>query len=982
MERTTGTPRMRPSRQAAILVVAAGLWATMSSAPAAEGKAEAFKPPAGYHLVAKDNCGTRGQKHVVVGTFWEFPPAQIPGPPAIRRVVFHGKACVLRFLKPNPAAAYKVDVTYCNQAGARRVQRLEVNGREVHGNLTVPEGRPGRYVFDVPRAAYADGKQLEFRFINAFGANAVVAYVRIWSTDRKALGAPPASQRAAFAGRPAAAPIEPLWQADGAVEEDWSRQDRLRGRPTFSGWKDAAGEVRGRVLPCIRQQLQRGRRILADLRRLGARDIEPQARALEAAARKCAGLEAAGAVDPAAWKEAYLAARWAVRRLAFKNPLLNCDGLLFVRRHHPHTMHQCARRLGSFTYPGGGICVLDEIRPDGTGRVRRLTEGRFPEGVFGRPDLSFDGRRIVFGYAPRRDDGAAGRRQYGGISQHTAPLYAEHKVGPCHEFQVWQMHLDANELPARRLTDGPAENADPLYLPGGRIAFMSHRAGGLVQCGDWALAYCLFTMNADGADPRRITLSKDGEWDPSLLDDGTILFTRWEYMTRFWVPTQMLWNVRPDGTNPRVVYGSDLSRHYPYPLNYASARQIPGTSKVVCIGSAHHNTGAGPVCIVDLNLGREIPAGLERLTPVRYVETNDRKPHNGWYDCPYPLGDPARPELSGRYFLVSYSFAHHETDTTGYGIYLLDVYGGKELIYRDESLSALFPMPIRRRPCPGQVAEIPRERRAGHGEFLVLNVDEGLPASLRGRARYLRVVEAHERHIHTKPYDIQVGPDSGFETKTVLGTVPVEADGSAYFRVPADTGVFFAVLDANHQALHVMRMTTNVRPGERTSCIGCHEPMSRAPANRLPLAARRAPSTITPPPWGTRPMSFPKLVQPILDKHCIRCHDPAKPRKGGKSPFDLTASRTRPFMSVPMEMSYHHLRRYVANAGIGRYYTPPGSWGSGISRLTAHLAKGHNKVKLDPAEWRLLCAWIDCNAPYLDDYRVVAADPALRLPRK
>ncbi len=918
------------------------VWSVLCSAAVGEE----FRPPAGYHLVAEDNCGEEGSMpHVVRGKEYVYPTSHVKKPFHYRTIVFDNQHCLLRYLKPNPKAAYKVDVVYVTQKGARRVQRLEANGHVVHAAMDLPYAVPKRYLFDIPKAACADGKRLELKFINVSGANAVVCYVRVWSTDKTPLAA-----EAQF------------WTPGNPIEHDWARQDRLRGKPSYVDWQDPGKEVRQSVVPCINEQLERGAKILADLKLLDAEGLDASEKKLAEVARARDALLAAKSLDPEAWFKVYIDARWAVRRLAFKNPLLECDGLLFVRRHHPDVMHQCARRLGTFTRPGGGICILKDIRADGNAEVECITEGRFANGTFSRPDLSFDARRIVFGYAPERKGGKP-VMTYGQIRMATAPLFATHQMGYNKPFQVWEMSLDGKKPPPRQLTDGPHESSDPIYLPDGRIAFMTERYGGLVQCGDWALAYCLYTMNPDGSGVRKLTRAKEGEWDPCLLDDGSVLFTRWEYVMKFWSPIQMLWRVRPDGTNPHIIYGSDLSRKYASPLNYASGRQIPGTSKIVCIGSAHHNTGAGPVCVVDLRLGRDIADGLQRITPVRFVETPDRQPDAGWYDCPYPLSE--------KYFLVSYSVSRSERGTRSYGIYLLDAYGGKELIYRDRELSALFPIPIRPRRRPVQVADGEAARPEAPGEFLMLDVYRGLPESVRGKARTLRIVEAHERHVHTNPYAIEVGPDSGFETKTVLGTVPIERDGSAYFRLPSRKSVFFAVLDKNHQALHVMRATTDARPGERTACIGCHEPMAEAPASdrAVPLAAMREPSDITPPPWGVRPMSYAQLVQPILDRHCVRCHDGTKSK--GKS-FDLTARKQKPFMRLPIPLSYYNLRRYVRHAPIHTYFMPPLSFGSRVSPLMHTLAKGHYEAKLTPAEWRTLCAWIDCNAPYLDDYGMVA----------
>ena len=905
--------------------------------------------PQGYTLVAEDDCGNLDDMpHVIRGKVYVFPASMVSATIDYRDIIFDNDFCVLRYKKLDPSASYKVDVVYVSQAGGGRVQTLEANGRLVHDKLPLPVREPGRFIFAIPPAAYADGGLLELKFIRSAGGNAVVSHVRIWSTDPRPLP-----------GR------RQVWTPSGPVEKDWSRQDRVRGKPNFVEWEDPAKEVRDHVVPCIGETLARGRQILDDLRSLRGEGLDESAAELAAAAKARDRLLAHRSLDPEAWLKVYLQARWAVRRLAFKNPLLDGDGLLFVRRHHPAVMHQCARRLGSFTLAGGGICILKDIRADGQGEVECITDGRFPVGTFGRPDLSFDAKRIVFGYA--RERGPKDRRHSGGISQRTAALYATHQIGPCREFQVWEMGLDGASPRPRQLTTGPSENSDPLYLPSGRIAFMSHRPGSLVQCGDWALAYCVFTMEPDGTGVRQITVSKDGEWDPFLLADGTIGFTRWEYVMKFWSPIQMLWSVRPDGTNPRMVYGSDLSRQYAYPLNYAAARQIPGTSKVVCIGSAHHNTGAGPLCIVDLATGSNFAEGMTRITPVRFVETPDMLPHSGWYDCPFPLSE--------KYFLVSYTFSQHEADTRGYAIYLFDVYGGKELVYRDAELSALFPTPVRPRMRPGAVGDVAQDALGAYGEFVIQDAHEGLADSARGMARYVRIVEVHERHIHTSPYNIQVGSDSGFATKTVLGTVPVESDGSAYFRVPAGKGIFFSVLDERRQALHTMRSVTSIQPGERTACVGCHEPQRQTPANRTLRATQRAASRIQPPAWGVRTMDYAALIQPLLDKHCVRCHDGTKAK--GKA-YDLTDRRKRPFMGVGVPQSYFNLRKYVRHAPIYRYHMAPGTFGSRVSPLMTVLAKGHNNVKLSSEDWRLLCAWIDCNAPYLGRYdttELAAAQP-------
>jgi hypothetical protein len=662
----------------------------------------------------------------------------------------------------------------------------------------------------------------------------------------------------------------------------------------------------------------------------------------------------------------YHEARWAVRNLAFKNPLLHDNsGLLFVRRYHPTRNHQCSRRRSRYNKLGGEICILKELRSDCSGETVSLSKNKFPEGVFARPDISFDGKRIVFGFASASVTEKAKKLP----NDYLNKTYFQ-SIGNGTYFQVWEMGLDDKAPSPRQITKGVgllSESTDPIYLPSGRIAFMSPRAGGFVQCGDWAWSDCMYTMNHDGADVRQITLAKEGEWDPSLMDDGTIMFTRWEYVMRFWRPTQVIWNACPDGANPHVI-GGFLTRE----RNYAMCRQISGTSKVVCVEAHHHNDGSGNILIVDLKYGRDSKEGHDVLV-------------RGSGDSPFPLSD--------KYFLVSYdpngSGAPDNRRAGEVAIYLADTFGNLELVHRDEKMSTMFPMPIRPRNKPPAIPDIVTQPDETHGVFFVQNVNEGLPEDMHGKARYLQVVEAHERRIRTIPCNLWSGI-GGFETKTVLGTVPIEKDGSASFRVPAGKQVFFSVLDENYQALHTMRMTTDIKRGEKMGCIGCHEPVTAAPqGNVVTQASKRAPSEIQPPPWGIQTFGFPKLVQPLLDRHCTKCHDGTE---GKDKSIDLRAGSEEAehfvtdvytlygegYRKCYRYQSYWTLLKYIKRADINNYFTPPGSWGSRVSPLAKYLDKNHYKVNLSEKEWRIVNTWIDCNVPYLDDWRKFSVDPEVR----
>jgi len=780
---------------------------------------------------------------------------------------------------------------------------------------------------------------------------------RTWQTVLKVEGEAPPPRHGGH--------VSPLWKTDDPIHREWMRRDALIRRAVGDSWEDEAVATRRCLLPAVDKQLRRAFAIARDIRRLGV-DVSAQREALSDAAKRREAMD--GSTTPLqSGKSLYLDVRGIARALAFSHPRLHRgDGLLLVRGHHPTCTHQCSRRRARYLAPGGDICVLSDIRPDLSAPIKSLTAGQLPLGLFSRPDVALDGRRIVFGYAPAD------------VKDLEKPPYVnrEHdSVGNGTFFQVWEMPVDGS-APPRRITRGTTrrtESTDPIYLAGERIAFMSPQAGGKVMCGDWAWADCMFSVNADGSDMRQITKAKEGEWDPTLLDDGSITFTRWEYVMRFWRPTQLIWNVRPDGSNPRVIGGYLIGER-----NYARCRQIPGTTKVACVDAHHHNDGSGNILVVDLAVGRDTPRGEEVFLA-------------GAADCPFPLDE--------NYFLVSYDPNGTTRPDRGgrirwagarLDLYLVDAYGGIELVYRDpDGLSALYPMLLEPRPDPHVTPDRSAGKSTPHGEMVIQDVHRGLPESMRDQARSIRVFEVHERHIHTSPCNLWVGI-GGFSTKTVLGRVPVEEDGSAYFRVPANKALLLSVLDKDGLALHTMRMTTEVKPGETVGCVGCHEPMCSAPpVQQGPLALRRAASTLEPPPWGLKTQGFPKHIQPILEGHCVTCHDGTK---GDEKSFDLRAGSEVAERFIPnlwtvagtrykahyTYQSYWALLPYVKYADMHKYHTPPGSWGSRVSPLMQLLSKGHKDVNLSPAEWRLLTAWIDGNVPYLDDYRKFAVDPEIR----
>ncbi len=747
-------------------------------------------------------------------------------------------------------------------------------------------------------------------------------------------------------------------EARAGIEADWERQERVARGLSCDDPRALAGA------------LTRGRLMIADTRAMGASaEADGAAAVLEEVEKARDGGASA--------RDLYAKTRWALRDLAFSNPLIDFDEIVFVRRQWPWCNHQCSHRVGEAQIPGANLCVLKGLSPDG--EVRGILDEAHAKGGIGRFDLSYDATRIVFPYAAPRPVPT----KYG---------YGQPGVrgGACIMYDIYEIGVDGSNL--RQLTDNPgSEDTEPIYLPDGRIAFMTSRDDRYVQCGDWALACGMYSMATDGADLRRITEPKEGEFYPNMLEDGRIMYTRWDYVMKGYNVIQQLWAVNPDGRGASLLFGD----HYAFsvgPIAFFEARQIPDTQKVICTGGAHHNTCAGPIMVLDLEQNRGTRTAMVNVTPeVGYPEINrnvfrevvheelagkgisNTRNNTGWYSSPYPLSE--------KHFMVAASFEQDNAARTGYGLYLMDIHHNRELIYRAKDASCYSPMPLRPRKKPRVIPDMVRGvDPKTPATLIVSDVYQGLPGVRRGEVKYLRVLETHSKTVRTKPQRCDIGVNSGWDIRGVLGTVPVETDGSARFLVPPYKQLFLEALDGDYLEIRRMRNFMNAMPGERVSCVGCHEPPGTAPMQALPgtlMAMKRPPSPITPPPWGTGGLGFEKVVQPVLDSHCVRCHDGT----GGKGKaFSLRSGK---MLSAPTGYDRDHaphaqhlvseaflnLLKYVSYIRVGGYQgeklpLAPNATGSRQSRLMKHLKRGHNQVKLTLAEWRALAAWIDCNAPY------------------
>jgi hypothetical protein len=767
-----------------------------------------------------------------------------------------------------------------------------------------------------------------------------------------------APERRPFSREPVAGSPDPLPViADALIEWDWRMQDGL-GTPREP-----------------RTVAQAAERLL---KRMSAAGMD---KAAVDALR--AGQPAATAGD-AAWNAYWLAAHRLRRKLMLADRQLTGAPLLFVK-HVPSVLsHQLTQVYGYCARPGGGLFVLEE--PGVSMRTRDLTPASLPAGNFMTPELSYDAQKLLFAYCPVKEAPAAW-----GFNKHTQHL----------RYHIYELVLGTGAI--RALTQGDTDNFSPVCLPGGDILFSSTLRGGYHRCGSGpCFVYTLARMGTNGENPHSISFHETNEWDPCLLHDGRVIYTRWDYVDRNAVLYQQLWTTHPDGSHTRIYYGNNTWN----PAGIWEARAIPGSSRVMATAAPHHGMSAGSVILLDTNKGVDGKGPITRLTPeVRFPESesplprgpNPTKPFD--FDTPprgywgSPLRDKGMEKtateeenrwpghcykspwpLSETHFFVSYSFDQLVGEAgpnipNMFGLYFADAFGNKELIYRDPNISSLWARPLATRNPPNALpaGSVPADSAGTTGTYFLSDVMESWPPLPTNMTiTHLRIIQVL---LKTTPNSDSppVGAGRGAPGRQVLGTVPVEADGSAYFEAPARTPMLFQALDAQGRAVQTMRSLVYLQPGEHDSCVGCHENRMGVTAPRAQaIALRRKPSRITPGPDGTKPFSYPRLVQPILDRHCVSCHDGTVTNRA-----ILTGAPDRAFSK-----SFNALIGHVAYSGWDRpknNYEPltePLRFGAIASPLTALLEKGHGKVTLTPAEWTRLYTWMDANGAFYGTFDV------------
>ncbi|MCX7826703.1 MAG: hypothetical protein N2689_14265, partial [Verrucomicrobiae bacterium] len=278
------------------------------------------------------------------------------------------------------------------------------------------------------------------------------------------------------------------------------------------------------------------------------------------------------------------------RAIALRNPLAKTGPVAFIKQVPSCFSHQLTQYYGACAKPGGGVFILDA--PGESMRCRQLAPSTLSHptstigvGSFQHLDVSRDGRRLLFAYC----------------RVETAPVDRERHFD--RRYHLYEMAADGSR--ARQLTDGPFDDFAPRYLPDGRIVFISTRRGGFHRCGRGPCpTYTLALCNGDGSEARPISFHETHEWDPAVLHDGRIIYTRWDYVDRNAVHYQQLWTVRPDGTDPRAFYGNNTLN----PVGVWEAQPVPGSSRVMATAAAHHAMTAGSIILLDVTRGTD---GLE-----------------------------------------------------------------------------------------------------------------------------------------------------------------------------------------------------------------------------------------------------------------------------------------------------------------------------------------------------------------------------------
>lgn len=595
--------------------------------------------------------------------------------------------------------------------------------------------------------------------------------------------------------------------------------------------------------------------------------------------------------------------------------------------------------------------------------AREETLLKDPAGVFRDPDVHFDGNHLLFAWkkSAKEDD-----------------------------FHLHEMEFPSREV--KQLTSGAGfADIEPIYLPDGNILFNSTRNGNSVDC--WMVEVStLFVCDREGKYLRRVGYDQVHTVKPAMLDDGRVIYTRWEYNDRGQIYTQPLFQMNPDGTGQSEYYGGNSV----FPTTLVHARQIPGTRKVMAVFTGHHTPQHGKLGIIDPEAGRDENEGTLLVAPVRKPEAvsiDGYGQYSDQFQYPWPLNETD--------FLVSYSpLGYYTGRPIDFGIYWMNVDGERELLVSDPTLSCNQPVVLAPRKRPFTRATTVDYRKED-GVYYMQNVyaGKGVEGIEPGTIKKLRVVELLFRpasvgaafgtgkggsgHAFTP---VGVG-NATWDVKRILGTIDIEEDGSALFQVPARSPLYFQALDENDRVVQTMRSWSTLQPGEIQSCVGCHEHKNSVPLAAHPVsqAMNKPVQPIRPEGRDERTFSYIQEVQPIWDAHCIACHNGVNHAMSLKGDLKVVEGQTkRKFSDSYLNLT--HARPWTPDneSWQGQPDHPEVNWisslseptllkpyhaGSHTSNLIKRLENGHQGTRLSKEEIATVSLWLDLCVPFVGDYR-------------
>ena len=695
-----------------------------------------------------------------------------------------------------------------------------------------------------------------------------------------------------------------------------------------------------------------------------------------AAEKLAAAKELADANVPAndpRWKETYLDICRQRRVFRLETPIEEAPLFVFTKHyvlgasHYAYTEDVSDEEFKDISVnrkPGGQLCTL-KINSDGTTETKVLYE--VADGSIRDPDVSYDGKRIVFSMRTSFETD---------------------------DYHLYEYSVETGQV--RQITFGPGvADIEPAYLPNGDIVFDSTRGIQLTDCW-WTEVSNIFMCDGDGRFLRRITFDQVTVNYPKPLSDGRILYTRWDYNDRGHTFPQPLFVMNADGTAQTEFYGNNSF----FPTSILHARGIPNSgSKAVGIAAGHHTYQHGKLIMIDRTKGTQENEGATLIAPVRETPADriDVYGQDGeLFAYPFPLSDSE--------FIVTYNpIGRSDWYKTPFGVYWFDIDGRRELLAFDPAISCNQPVQLAAREAP-----LPRPSDVDYskstGRYYVQNVYEGpgLNGIEPGTIKSIRIVSLLYRpcglgynwnwgEVSDSNVSTPVSINGTWDAKKVIGEVPVESDGSAYFEVPARTPVYFQLLDENHDTVQTMRSWSTLQPGELFGCVGCHEPKDNIMANtsgqttealKKPIAI---PRNFYEPGPGYRQndgFSYVRDIQPILDKNCVSCHDGSESAPRPNLTADYHPTQETPGLKPERDFSESYYQLVDGGAKNRTYidwpdiHSPPylmkapiaGAANSPMMEMLRNPSGAHADVRLSEIDLRKIALWIDLFVPFCGSY--------------